>query len=96
MRPSCGDPRGTSWTPPHQGQANAGSHAGVGSDRDHQSTADADAHLDAKRPLRQWVSRLVSSRRLVLGGKVAARVIGPVTYKTLRGVLVDELAGGPR
>ena len=27
-------------------------------------------------------------------GKVAARVIGPVTYKTLKGLLDDELAAG--
>ncbi|MEO7943502.1 MAG: TlpA disulfide reductase family protein [Marmoricola sp.] len=29
-------------------------------------------------------------------GKVAARVIGPVTYNTLKGVLDDELAGGKK
>lgn len=29
-------------------------------------------------------------------GKVAARVIGPVTFTTLNGVLADELAGGTR
>jgi peroxiredoxin len=29
-------------------------------------------------------------------GRVAARVIGPVTYSTLKGVLDDELAGGKK
>lgn len=47
-------------------------------------------------PLRGVVPSAVIPSTVVVDrqGRVAARVIGPVTYKTLNGVLSDELAGG--
>ena len=49
-------------------------------------------------PLRGVIPTAVIPSTVVVdrNGKVAARVIGPVTYKTLDGVLADELAGGTR
>lgn len=49
-------------------------------------------------PLRGIIPSAVIPSTVVVDrhGKVAARVIGPVTYKTLNGVLEDELAGRAR
>lgn len=49
-------------------------------------------------PLRQIIPSAVIPSTVVVDplGKVAARIIGPVTYNTLNGLLLDELAGGNR
>ncbi|MBA2716556.1 MAG: redoxin domain-containing protein [Propionibacteriales bacterium] len=49
-------------------------------------------------PLRHIIPSAVIPSTVVVDpqGKVAARIIGPVTYNTLNGLLEDELAGGNR
>ena len=49
-------------------------------------------------PFRDVIPTAVIPSSIVIDreGKVAARVIGPVTYNTLKGVLDDELSGGKK